>query len=82
MCVCVCVCVCGVTWRDVGGVLAQHLELLHYACEYGHMELIAFLIHQGVDIFVPDADGRNPPQQAPSPTALSLALPLPCLASP
>jgi ankyrin repeat protein len=41
----------------MGGVLAQHLELLHYACEYGHMELIAFLIHQGVDIFVPDADG-------------------------
>jgi hypothetical protein len=59
-------------WHDVGGVLVQHLELLHYACEYGHMELIAFLIHQGVDIFVPDADGSVLPS-----LALSLALPFP-----
>ena len=50
--------------HDVGGVGEQHLELLHYACEYGHMELIAFLIHQGVDIFVPDADGGFPPSLA------------------
>ena len=63
--------------RDVRGGGEQHLELLHYACEYGHMELIAFLIHQGVDIFVPDADGSFPPSLASRLLLPSLALACP-----
>lgn len=35
------------------------LDLLHYACEYGHTELISFLIHQGTDLHARDADGLN-----------------------
>jgi hypothetical protein len=33
-----------------GGPQEEGKELLFYACEYGHAELISFLIHQGTDI--------------------------------
>lgn len=34
-------------------------DLLHYACEYGHTELISFLVHQGTDLYARDVDGLN-----------------------
>ena len=42
-----------------GGPQEEGKELLFYACEYGHAELISFLIHQGTDITGGDcnADG-------------------------
>lgn len=42
---------------DFNPNLGEAKELLHYACEYGHTELISFLIHQGTDIYTHDPDG-------------------------
>lgn len=42
---------------DFNPNLSEAKELLHYACEYGHTELISFLIHQGTDVYTLDADG-------------------------
>ena len=44
---------------DFDPSLKEAQELLHYACEYGHTELISFLVHQGTDIYTHDPDGMN-----------------------